>query len=75
MNPRYLYRASGRPLGHGEASTGGDDTDMRTRPAPRCHDGRWAIKDGHETWEALLAGSVTVGDAGRPAGAAALQVS
>ena len=65
MKPRYLQPGSGQPLGHGEASTGREDVDTRTCPAPRGLDGRRAIKDGVGTWEALLAGFVTLGDAGR----------
>jgi hypothetical protein len=65
MKPRYLQIGSGQPLGHGEASTGGEGVDTCTRPAPRGLVGRRVVKDGVGTWEALLAGFVTLGDVGR----------
>jgi len=65
MKPRYLQLGSGQPFGHGEASTDREGVDTRTCPAPRGHDGRRVVKDGVGTWEALLAGFVTLGDVGR----------
>lgn len=65
MKPRYLQSGSGQPLGHGEASTDREDVDTCTCLAPRGHDGRRVIKDGVGTWEALLAGFVTLDGAGR----------
>jgi len=65
MKPRYLQPGSGQPLGHGEASTDREVVDTRTCPAPRGLVGRRVVKDGVGTWEALLAGFVTLNDVGR----------
>lgn len=65
MKPRYLQLGSGQPLGHGEASTGGEVVDASTCLAPRGSVGRRRTKDGVGTWEALLAGFVTLDGAGR----------
>ncbi len=65
MKPRYLQVGSGQSLGHAEASTSREDVDTCTCPAPRGSVGQRAIKDGVGTWEALLAGFVTLGGAGR----------
>lgn len=65
MKPRYLQIGSGQSLGHAEASTSREDVDACTCLAPRGLVGQRVIKDGVGTWEALLAGFVTLGDVGR----------
>ena len=64
MKPRYLQLGSGQSLGHAEASTSREGVDTCTCSALRGSVGQRAIKDGVGTWEALLAGFVTLSDAG-----------
>ena len=63
--PRYLQSGSGQSLEHAEASTRGEEVGTRTLAAPRGTDGRRVAKGGVGTWEALLAGFVTLGGVGR----------
>ena len=65
MKPRYLQIGSGQSLGHAEASTSREDVDTCTCSAPRGSVGQRVIKDGVGTWEALLAGFVTLCGVGR----------
>lgn len=65
MKPRYLQLGSGQSSGHAEANTRREDVDTCTCGAPRGSVGQRVIKDGVGTWEALLAGFVTLSGVGR----------